>query len=163
MTVVHITVTILASTICLRILLIILMMPPHVSRLRTLTHAPVVVNPEGRSADSLARCCSPVQCCLVHCSPLHCSIKQLLKHRKNTVQQWCSAIHYTESKNMLYWIQQYTIKGDSFQNWLPCLRQHCKSKYARPRRWYIFWNDGMSMVFHMSTIGINGFSNGFFH
>ena len=31
----------------------------------------------------------------------------------------------------------------------------------RPRRWYIFWNDGMSMVFHMSTIGINGFSNGF--
>ena len=32
---------------------------------------------------------------------------------------------------------------------------------TRPRRWYIFWNDGMSMVFHMSTIGINGFSNGF--
>ena len=94
------------------------------------THRWVVVNPEGRSADSLARCCSPVHCCLVHCSPLHCSIKQLLKHRKNTVQQWCSAIHYTESKSMLYWIQQHTIKGDSLQNWLPCLRQHCKSKYA---------------------------------
>ena len=36
-----------------------------------------------------------------------------------------------------------------------------KAYPIRPRRWYIFWKDGMSMVFHMSTIGINGFSNGF--
>ena len=40
--------------------------------------------------------------------------------------------------------------------------RHLRQKvFTRPRRWYIFWNDGMSMVFHMSTIGINGFSNGF--
>ena len=61
-------------------------------------------------------------------------------------EQWCVKKARSPASNLFDHCHKYC-------------EQYCQG--IRPQRWSIFGHDGMSMVFHMSTIGINGFSNGF--